>query len=199
MARLIAEMGVSPLVSDLVDLNIRFLKKKTAIRYLNKWVEINPDNIIGKYDCLVNVGLGTGNKDRTIVYMQQLLGLYAQVAKSGVPTVTPTNVYNAMKELIKAMGFRNVDDFVTDPKFIQAVTQLLAALGGKGILGADPQITQIAQIVAGQLGLLPPPGKETPEQGSPEGTFPGQSPPAQPTVPSQPLNPTLPSQAGNFG
>lgn len=199
MARLIAEMGVSPLVSDLVDLNIRFLKKKTAVRYLKEWKEITPDNIIGKYDCLVNVGLGTGNKDQIIVYMQQLLGLYAQVQKAGVPVVTPTNVYNAMRELIKAMGFRNLDDFVSDPKFTQAIVQLLSALGDKGLLVNDPQIKQLAQALAGMMGLLPPPGKETPEQGSPEGTFPGQAAPPQPTVPHQPLNPTLPAQGGNLG
>lgn len=199
MARLIAEMGVSPLISDLVDLNIRFMTKKTMVRNLNRWVEIKPDNIIGQYDSIVNVGLGTGNKDQKIIYMQQLLGIYAQVAKAQIPVVTPVNVYNAMKELIKAMGFRNTDDFVTDPKFTQAVVQLLSILSSKGIIGGDPQVTQVAQMVAGQMGLLPKPGKETPEQGSPEGTFPGQEPPALPTNPSQPLNPTLPSQAGVIG
>lgn len=201
MARLIAEMAIRPLINDVVDLNIRFLKKKTAVRYLNDWVEIEPDNIVGKYDVIVNVGLGTGNKQEIIAFVQQLLGIYAQIMKAGVRVVTPTNVYNAMKELVKAMGFRNVGDFVTDPKFGDAVAALLQILMQRGILQGDPQIGQIAYDIALQLGLVQPPkpGQERAAEAGPEGTFPGQERPAIPVQPAQPMNPTLPMQGGYFG
>jgi len=202
MARLIAEMGVAPLVRDIVDINLWFLKKKQAVRFLNNWKEISPDQIVGQADIIVTVGLGTSNKQQTIVFMQQLLGIYQQIKGAGIPIVTPTNVYNAMRELIKAMGLRNVGDFVTDPKFIEQMTVLLATLGNMG-LAQDPNVGPIAMAVATQLGLLPPPGAAPgapAEAGSnTKGTFPGQEMPAIPANPAEPNKPTLPSQGGNLG
>jgi len=199
MARLIAEMGVAPLVTDVVDLNIRFLKKKTSVRYLNSWKDISPDNIIGKYDSIVNVGLGTGNKQQTIVNVQQLLGLYAQIQKAGVPIVTPQNVYNAMKELIKAMGFRNTADFVSDPAFNERIKRLLMMLMQLGVVQV-PQIGMQVQMLAVDLGLIPDTSQAPPPgQSPPGGTFPGQQPPAQPNNPMNPMQITAPAQEGNFG
>jgi hypothetical protein len=193
MARLVAEMGVAPLVSDIVECNMRFMKKSVAIRYLNEWKEINPDNIIGKYDITVNVGTGSSNKDQVIMYIQQLLGLYGQLYKSGVGVVTNDNVYNAMKELIKNMGFKNTGDFITDPGFIEAVRQLVMMATQSGMM-QNPQIAPLLQTMAQGVGLTP----EMLQQVSGQ-TFPGQTPPANPAVPSQPNNPTIPSQGGYFG
>jgi len=201
MARLIAEMGVAPLVRDIVDLNLWFLKKKQAVKFLNTWKEISPDQIIGQSDCIVNVGLGTSDKQQTIVFMQQLLALYGQIKAAGGTVVTPTNVYNAVKELVRAMGFRNVGDFVTDPKFVEQITVLLATLGKMG-LAQDPNVGPIAQAVAMQLGLIPPPGDQKPPPSggeNPAGTQVGQEPAPQPELPAYPGAPTAPSVGGNLG
>ena len=199
MARLIAEMGVAPLVRDIVDLNLWFLKKKQAVKFLHSWKEISPDQIVGQSDCIVNVGLGTSNKQQTIVFMQQLLGIYQQIQSAGVRVVTPINVFNALKELVRAMGLRNVGDFTTDPKFTEQITVLLAMLGNKGIIQTDPQIGQIAQAIAAQLGLLPKPGEGGAGGQNSAGTFPGQEAPPQPEVPAQPNAPTGQSTGGNIG
>jgi hypothetical protein len=194
MIRLISEMGVAPLISDIVDLNIRFLKKPTMIRYMNTWNEITPDNIVGKYDVIVNVGLGTGNKDQMIIYMQQLLGLYLQAANAQIGVVTPINVYNAMKELIKAMGIRNVGDFVTEPKFTQTVMALLMTLQQMGA-ASNPQIGQMMQAIAGQLGMLPKPAGAGAND---KGTAPGQEMPPTPETPQSPGEPRTQITGGGF-
>jgi len=195
MARLIAEMGLAPLVRDIVDINIWFLKKKQAVKFLNTWKDISPEQITGQADCIVNVGLGTGNKQQTIVFMQQLLGLYQQVVKSGIPCVTPTNVYNAIKELVKAMGLRNVGDFVTDPKFVEQITVLLGTLGKMGA-AAHPQLGPLCMAIASQLGLLPKPGEGGENT---EGSFPGQETPALPENAAEPNQPVEQSLGGNIG
>jgi len=196
MARLIAEMGVAPLVSSIVDLNIKFLRKSTSIRYLNDWVDIHPDNIVGKFDTIVNVGLGTGDKQQIIIYMQQLLGIYAQIYTSGVPVANAQNIYNAMKELVKAMGFRNTEDFVTEPQFNEAVKQLVLFLMQSGILTKMPQLAQLVEILASGLGIKPEMLASLAQAG---GTFPGQETPARPEQPENPMQITAPAQGGNFG
>ncbi len=208
MASLYAEMLVGPLVSDIVDLNIQFLKDATAIRVLNTPKIISPDNITNHADVIVNVGIGTGNKQETIMYMQQLMGIYAQVFKAGLNVVTPENVYKAMVELIKAMGFKNTDDFVTNPQLPQAVQalgqitmQLIQAAQQMGIQ-LPPQIMQALPQIMQTLGIQPPPPQTPQGQGNNElsgGTFPGQQPPQLPMQPAQPMNMASPMQGGNLG
>ena len=196
MARLFAEMFFKPLVCDVIDLNLKFLTKKTQVRYLNDWIEISPDNIVGKYDVVVNVGLGTGSKDQTIVYMQQLMGLYAQIYKAGIPIVNGQNVHNAMKELVKAMGFQNTSDFVSDPKLNQAITQFAMAVLQKMQMSGiqDPETEAMAMQILSLFGAAPQ------QQGNISGKDTEMTEtPSQPHVAGQPFNPMLtPSGRGYY-
>ena len=188
MARLFAEMGVGPLVQDVIDMNIKFMTKPVSMRVTNKWVEIQPDNIVGRYDVLVEVGIGTGAKDQIIAQMQQLLGIYSQLMKAGVPIATPQNVYHAMKELIKAMGYRNTNDFVSDPGVVQQIQQLIQVMlqfmQANGI--QNPQVMQMIMGVAQAFGIN--------LQGNPQLQSPGEGSATQPNLPQEPaqaMNPMM--------
>lgn len=172
MARNLAETTIAPLINSVMDMNIRFLSKKTMVRICNEWAEITPDNLVGKWDVIVNVGVGAADKDTVVAQMQQLLGIYAQIAKSGVPIATPKNIYNACRELTKAMGYRNVDDFWTDPtrEPVQPILEQQQM---------PQQQDPMAQVMNG-------------------GTMPGAEPAAIPVQPSQPGNPTLTPTGGGF-
>lgn len=197
LARIIAEMAIGPLVNEIVNLNIMFLTKKVSIRYLNEWVEITPDNIVGKYDVSVNVGLGTRNKDNIVIQMQQLLGIFAQIFRLGVPVVNAQNVYNVLKEMLEAMGYKNTSDFVSDPKFADALKALLSAI--LPMLTQMPQLMPVVAQVAQLAGinpqeLMPAPGVPTPEQ-LPGGAYEAPELPAQP---AQGVNPVLQSTGRGF-
>jgi hypothetical protein len=153
-----------------------------------------PDNLVGDYDVVVQVGIGTGNKDTIIAQMQQLLGIYAQIFKSGIPIVGPDNVYNAMKELVKAMGYRNTDDFVTNPGQIQAVQQLVMSVEQAVMQTGyqEPGLMQALMSVKQLMGqgaqpqALPSPGEGNSTQ------------PVLPQAPTQAMNPVLTSDGGGF-
>ena len=121
LARLFAEMLIAPLTTDVMDMNIKFSSGKTSFRLLNGFKPLSPDNLIGRYDVIVNVGIGTGNKDVTIMQMQQVIGLYLQLWGAGIPIISGQNFYEPLKELLKAMGYRNLDNFETDPKIIEVL------------------------------------------------------------------------------
>jgi len=180
LSRCFAEMGVAPLVQDFIDMNIRYMKKPIAIRIASDWEEIHPDNIVGKFDIIVNVGIGTGNKEIIVQQMQQLLGLQQQLMQVGV--ATPTNMYASTKELVRAMGYRNVDDFATDPQMVQQITMLLQVLIQTGIAMQMPQLMQLIQGVAQSVGINPM--QLMPQQGTPTGGV----------TPEQPMQPAQPRQ-----
>lgn len=190
MARLFAEMAIGPLVQRIVDMNTKFLKRETSIRVMNKWVPVDPVNLVGRYDVIVNVGIGTGAKDQVIAQMQQLLGIYGQLMQMGLPVATAENVYNAMKELVKAMGYRNHRDYVTDPQLTDRVKQLIQAVAPLAQQTQDMNVLQaiqaVAQVIGGQGG-----GQGGPQQQK-------QLPKNLPQEPAQPMQPTLSSDGGGY-
>jgi hypothetical protein len=47
-----------------------------------------------------------------------MLQFASEAMKGGLPIVNVQNMYNLGASLVKAMGFQNVDDFLTDPSTI---------------------------------------------------------------------------------
>ena len=187
IARLIAEMGFIPLVKDVIDNSIKFMSQEQSFRIAEKFYKINPDNLIGNYDWMVNVGIGVDNKDQTIMRMQQLLGIYAQVKKMNVPIATAKDAYNALRELVKAMGFKNVDDFSTDPQEIESVQALIMAIiqHVQTIGMPAPEILEPLQKVIAIFGMPGMPGEKQGQKGAE--TRPNQEVPHKPPQPMQPM------------
>ena len=136
---------------------------------------------------MVNVGIGVDNKDQTIMRMQQLLGIYAQVKKMNVPIATAKDAYNALRELVKAMGFKNVDDFSTDPQEIESVQALIMAIiqHVQTIGMPAPEILEPLQKVIAIFGMPGMPGEKQGQKGAE--TRPNQEVPHKPQQPMQPM------------
>ena len=81
----------------------------------NEWVPVRPDVWRDKYDCTVSVALGSGNKDQQMMHLAQMLQFAGEAMKGGLPIISMQNMYNLSASLVKAMGFQNVDDYITDP------------------------------------------------------------------------------------
>lgn len=203
MARLFAEMTIAPLTKDVIDMDIKFGKKNNSNRLLGDSIEISPDNLIGEYDIIVNVGIGTGNKDVTIMQMQQAIGLDLQLMKAGVSIVTAQNIYEKLKELYKAMGYRNVDAYVTDPKIgdvmknlIMMFDQHLKQMAMKGIEMENQGMN--AQMMIPDQNLIMAIQQAKSMFGGGEGMkpMPNQIMPENPMTESQAMNPTTTMDGG---
>lgn len=185
-ARTIAETAVAPLIEKIIELNIKFLDKEISFRYLNEPIKVNPDNIVGKYDITVKVGIGTGEKDKIVMQMEQLLSLFAQATKVGVPVVNAQDVYNVFKDLIQNMGHKNFNDYITDPKVNMMVMELIKLVLSLGIHQQMPQTQPLIQQLMAAFGM-----NINPKDLGTEGVNPPQG--------SQPQNPSLPMQGDYFG
>ena len=49
------------------------------------------------------------------MHLSQMLSFAGEAMKGGLPIVSVQNMYNLGASLVKAMGFQNVDDYLTDP------------------------------------------------------------------------------------
>ena len=118
IARNFAETGVKDLMITIYELLLKNQDKERVIMLRNEWVPVRPDLWSDKADCTVSVALGQGNKDQQMMHLSQMLNFAGEAMKGGLPIVTVQNMYNLGASLVRAMGFQNVSDFLTDPSQI---------------------------------------------------------------------------------
>lgn len=117
IARIFAETGMKDLANSVYMLVQKFEKPEKLVRLNNKWTTLYPHEWKSKMDCTAQVGLGFGNKDMNLMHLgrlSQTIQMIAQHPQAGM-LLKPKNIYNLVAEQIKAMGMKNVDDFITDP------------------------------------------------------------------------------------
>jgi len=117
IARIFAETGMKDLANSVYMLVQKFEKPEKIVRLNNKWSTLYPHEWKEKMDCVAQVGLGFGNKDMNLMHLGRLaqtIQMIAQHPQAGM-LLKPKNIYNLVAEQIKAMGMKNVDDFITDP------------------------------------------------------------------------------------
>lgn len=112
IARNFAE-GFRELFRLMLKLVSQYQQKEDVVKLCGQWVTINPREWRNGFDCVINVGLGTGSKDQLVAHLSMLGQQQAQGLQIGV--ATPANIYQTAKELTKALGFKGVDRFWTDP------------------------------------------------------------------------------------
>ena len=115
IARNFAETGVKDLMITIYELLHKNQDKQRVVMLRNEWVPVRPDVWNDKYDCTVSVALGQGNKDQQMMHLSQMIQFAAQSMQGGLKIVNEQNMYNLGSALVKAMGFQNVNDYLTDP------------------------------------------------------------------------------------
>jgi hypothetical protein len=124
IARIFAETGVKRLFKLMLKLLIDHQPRERMIRLRGKWVEIDPRSWNAEMDLSVTVGLGVGTKAEQDAKATGLLQtLEALAATPYGQMVTPENAYNAVKKKIIALGFKDVENYITDPATIQQQPQ----------------------------------------------------------------------------
>ena len=152
IARNFAETGVKDLMRTIYELLLKNQDKQRTIMLRNQWIPVRPDSWKDKYDCTVSVALGNGSKDQQMAHLSQMLSFAGQSMQGGLGIVTEQNMYNLGAALVKAMGFQNVSDFLTDPSQAQpkgpspqeqmAQTELQIKKGELDVKVAETQIKQ---------------------------------------------------------
>ena len=117
IARVFAETGMKDLANSVYQCVQKYEKPEKIVRLNNKWTTLYPHEWKEKMDCVAQVGLGFGNKDMNLMHLgrlSQTIQMIAQHPAAGM-LLKPKHVYNLVAEQIKAMGMKNVDDFIQDP------------------------------------------------------------------------------------
>ena len=116
IARLFAEDGVKTLFQMVHALVRKYSDNEEIIRLRNKYVAVDPRGWRKRTDLSISVGLGTGNKDQMLGHLTMILQAQEKAAMSGMGLVTPKNIHYALRKLTENAGFKDAEEFWTDPE-----------------------------------------------------------------------------------
>lgn len=113
IARVAAECLLKPIFQGILKLLTEGGMEKIAFRLRDEFVEYDPNEWRDWYDMTINVGLGTGDKQSQMGALQMIAANQVQLMQMGL--VKPEQIYHAQAKLIEAAGFKDVQNFITDP------------------------------------------------------------------------------------
>jgi len=120
-ARNFKETGVKDTFTKMYQTMVRHQQHEDVVKLRGKWTPIDPSAWAGECNVTVQTGLGHGDKGKRVQEMAmigQQFGMMRQDPELK-EMVTRDNVYHTFSEGLKAMDYKNVGDFITDPKKLQ--------------------------------------------------------------------------------
>jgi|TARA_R100001463_G_scaffold26864_9_gene62585 hypothetical protein len=120
IARMFAETGIKDLFRNIYSLVQKYEDRKKMFYLNNKFIPIDVSRWKEKLNCTINVGVGSGSqqsKMQTMSGIMTLLGTLVQQGGMGT-LVTPKNLYNAISEYIAQSGYKNTDNFISNPEMM---------------------------------------------------------------------------------
>jgi hypothetical protein len=112
VARNFAE-GFVDLFRMMLKLVCQFQDKHEELKIAGQWVPMDPREWRNQFDVSISVGLGMGDKDQKAQHLMTMVQMQGHALQLGV--ATPENVYNALVEFAKNVGFKNGDKFFKKP------------------------------------------------------------------------------------
>jgi hypothetical protein len=113
VARTFAETGVKELFKLVHRLVRTSYTKPDVVRLRNKWVDVDPREWKNRSDLTISVGLGAGNKDQQLMHLTTILQMQKEALAAGI--TSPEKIYNALAKLTQNAGFKNPEEFWTNP------------------------------------------------------------------------------------
>lgn len=152
IARTYAETGVVELYRFVVSLIQQFVDQPTVVRLTNKTLTVQPDDLRGEFDLIVNAGIGIATKEANMMNLQTFMTAAMQMAQMGMPIFTPQNAYNLCKRWLEEAGMKNYADYISDPAVAQQQTMMIMQAKQQVLSQMPPEV----QAIYMNTGQLPP-------------------------------------------
>lgn len=110
--------GLSALFAKLYRLVCRNQNEPRAAKVGGKWAQFDPRTWNSDLRVMIHTGLGTGNREQTLMGLQMIATEQAKVIETlgpSNPLVTPAHYRRTFEEMCRALGYRSADPFMADP------------------------------------------------------------------------------------
>ena len=120
IARIFAETGIKDVFKCIYQLVQRYEDREKIVFLNNKFVPIDVSRWRDKLNCTINVGIGSGSQQSKMQTMNGIMQIIQQLVQNGGmgTLVTPQNIYNAVSEFMAQSGYKNADQFISNPEMM---------------------------------------------------------------------------------
>ena len=134
IARNQAELGWRRVFKQMLRLVIKHQDRPRTIRLRDEWVEMDPRVWNASMDCTINVGLGTGSRDRDMQMLNNILqiqmGMTQKYTEQGLLKQALDMLRRVMKtsqKLAESSGMKNPDEYfpTISPEDMQEMAQTI--------------------------------------------------------------------------
>ncbi len=130
VARVMSETGFRQLYEGVAWLNENYQDTETEIEVLGKELTVNPANWRFQHKVISRVGLGAGDNEQISQTMTGLWVIHQQLREMNSPMTDEVKRYNILRDIIKAAGLPNDEDYVNNPEvpesMLLAQTEILS-------------------------------------------------------------------------
>lgn len=116
IARIIAEIGFTPLFRDIHELLSKHQDREMVVKLRNKWTRVRPQEWRERENITVKVGVGQVSRERRIMALEGILAKQTEIAAGGGigSLVMPSQLYMGLKQWVQAWGMEP-ELYFTDP------------------------------------------------------------------------------------
>jgi len=120
IARIFAETGIKDVFSCIYQLVQRYEDREKIVFLNNKFVPIDVSRWKDKLNCFINVGIGSSSQQTKMQTMNGIMQIMQQIVQQGGmgSLVTGKNIYNAVSEFVTQSGYKNPDQFISNPEMM---------------------------------------------------------------------------------
>lgn len=117
IARIFAETGITDLFKLILWCESTNQTKARVLKINNSYEPIDPRGWESLFTMSINVGLGTGNKDQTLMHLMSILQIQQQAVMTpgGEQMVSLDNIYHTCRKVVENSGLRDPELYFTDP------------------------------------------------------------------------------------
>jgi hypothetical protein len=112
MARVAAETAVRVLFEKMLKCICRYQQKADQVELFGQWIEIDPREWVDAFNVNINIGLGTGNKDRAAQVMQSVMQIQQPMIVGGV--LPPQAAIMAARKYAESAGVTAPETYFPD-------------------------------------------------------------------------------------
>ena len=119
--RSLARGGIRKAFKGLLKLVIAHADQPRTIRLKGKWANYDPRHWNVDMDCVVNVGLGAGSRERDLSVLQMVLSMQKELIGAighNNPFVKPEQLYNVLEKITETAGFPSASPYFTRPDVV---------------------------------------------------------------------------------
>lgn len=112
MARVAAETAVRVLFEKMLKCICRYQQKADQVELFGQWIDIDPREWVDAFNVTVNIGLGTGNKDKNVQVMQSIMQIQQPLIQGGV--IPPQAAVMAARKYAESAGITSPETYFPD-------------------------------------------------------------------------------------